>query len=84
MIPVLGQKYDIDIDVTAKPKAEYMTDEYFALDLPVAPAVMVGDEIVVEGSDVDQFEIEATVCRQLGLAPPEPEAKGFLKKLFKK
>ncbi len=83
MIPVLGQKYEIDIEVTSKPKAEYTTDEYFELDLPVAPAVMVGDEIVVEGSDVGQFEVETAICKQLNLPPPEPENKGFLKKLFK-
>ena len=82
MIPVLGQKYAVDIQVTSKPKAEYNTDEYFELDLPVAPAVMVGDEIVVEGSDVAQFAVESEICRQLGLTPPEKETKGFLKKIF--
>lgn len=83
MIPVLGQTYDIHIEVTSKPKAEYLTDEYFELDLPVAPAVMVGDEIVVEGSDVGQFEVESAICRHLDLPPPRPEEKGFFKKLFK-
>jgi hypothetical protein len=33
------------------PKTEYMMDEYFELDLLVAPAVMVADEILVAGSD---------------------------------
>lgn len=60
-----------------------MTDEYFELDLPVAPAVMVGDEIVVEGADVDQYDIEAAICRHLDLPPPAKEEKGFLKKIFK-
>ena len=83
MIPVLGQTYEIDVEVTSKPKAEYVTDEYFELDLPVAPAVMVGDEIVVEGSDIGQLEIETAICRQLDLPPPGPENKGFLKKLFR-
>lgn len=82
MIPVLGQKYEIDVEITSKPKAEYMTDDYFELDLPVAPAVMVGDEIVVEGSDIGQFEVEAAICKHLDLPPPEPENKGLLKKLF--
>lgn len=83
MIPVLGKKYDIDIEVRSGPKSDYLTDEYFELDLPVAPAVMVGDEIVVEGSDVAQSEIESAICRQLGLPPPRSEGKGFLTKLFK-
>ena len=71
MIPVLGQKYEIDIEVMSKPKADYMTDEYFELDLPLAPAVMVGDEIVTEGSDVAQGAIETAICRQLATAAPE-------------
>ena len=84
MIPVLGQKYEIDIEVMSKPKADYLTDEYFELDLPVAPAVMVGDEIVVEGSDVAQNAIESAICRQLGLPPPKVEDKSFFNKLLKR
>jgi hypothetical protein len=65
MTPGLGEKYNIDIETIAKPKADYMTDEYFELDLPVAPAVMVGEEIVVEGSDVSEEELEAAIREQL-------------------
>ena len=83
MIPVLGQKYDIHIEVTSKPKAVYLTDEYFERDLPVATAGMVGDEIVVEGSDVGQFEVESAICRDLDLPPPTPEEKVFFKNLIK-
>jgi len=64
-MPRLGVKYDIDIETIAKLKADYMTDEYFELDLPVAPAVMVGEEIVVEGSDVSEEELEAAIREQL-------------------
>ena len=84
MIPVLGQKYDIQIETTSKPKEEYMTDEYFELDLPVAPAVMVGDEIVVEGSDVSEEQLETAVCRHLGLPEPEPPQKGMISRLLKR
>jgi hypothetical protein len=82
MMPRLGEKYQVKIEVTSKPNAGYLNDEYFALDLPVAPAVMVGDEIVVEGSDVDQFIVEKEICRQLNLPTPVQEKKGLLKKLF--
>ena len=61
-----------------------ITDEYFELDLPTAPAVMVEDEIIVEGSDLEQYALETAICRHLGIDPPNPEEKGFLKKLFKK
>lgn len=83
MMPRLGVRYPVEIESIAKPKAEYQTDDYFELDLPVAPAVMVGDEIVVEGKDVSEHEVEVHICRQLGLPAPELETKGFLKKLFK-
>ncbi len=73
-MPRLGQKYDIEIETTAKPKEEYLTDEYFEFDLPVAPAVMVGEEIVVEGTDVSERDLEKVICRYLGL--PEPIKKG--------
>ena len=77
MIPGLGDKYEVEIETIAKPKDEYMTDEYFELDLPVAPAVMVGDEIVVEGTDVSEVDLEKVICRHLGLPEPEPRKKGF-------
>lgn len=82
MMPRLGQKYEIEIETTSKPIAEYQTDEYFELDLPTAPAVMVGEEIVVEGSDVAEDMLEAVICRHLGLPEPEPAKKGLLGRIF--
>jgi hypothetical protein len=83
MMPRLGQKYEIELETVSKPKAEYQTDEYFELDLPVAPAVMVGEEIVVEGTDVAEEKLEAVICQHLGLPPPEQQKKGVLGRLFK-
>ena len=83
MMPGLGETYEVKIETISKPKADYMTDDYFELDLPVAPAVMVGDEIIVEGSDVPRAKIEAAICRQLGLPEPEPVKKGLVKRLLR-
>jgi hypothetical protein len=82
MMPRLGQKYEIEIETISKPIAAYQTDEYFALDLPAAPAVMVGEEIVVEGSDVAEDKLEAVICQHLGLPAPQPQKKGFLGRFF--
>jgi hypothetical protein len=82
MMPRLGANYPIEIEVTSKPIADYQTDDYFELDLPVAPAVMVGEEIVVEGSSVSEETIEAAICRHLGLPEPTTRKKGILGKLF--
>jgi len=82
-MPRLGQRYELEIETISKPNAEYLTDEYFELDLPVAPAVMVAEEIVVEGSDVPEDELEEVICKHLGLPPPEPQKKRLLGRLFK-
>jgi hypothetical protein len=84
MVPRLGQKYEFEVEVISKPIADYQTDEYFELDLPGAPAIMVGEEIVVEGADVAEDKLEAVICRHLGLPEPEPKKKGFLGRLFGK
>lgn len=83
-MPRLGSTYEIDIEVTSKPHSDYLTDEYFERDLPVAPAVMVGDTIVTEGEDVSDEKLEKEICRQLGVVYSTPSKKGFIKRLFKK
>jgi hypothetical protein len=84
MMPRLGAKYPLEIEVICKPKAAYQTDEYFELELPVAPAIMVADEIVIEGSNISEDKLEAVICRHLGLPEPapEPQKKGILGRLF--
>ena len=83
MIPGLGEKYEIEIETIAKPKDDYMTDEYFELDLPVAPAVMVADEIIVEGTDVSEDKLEEEICRHLGIDGP-PKKKSIFGRFSRK
>jgi len=83
MMPRLGKKYDIEIQTMSKPKAEYITDEYFELELPVAPAIMVGEDIVVEGSDVSDDKVEEAICKQLGLSLPEKQKRSVLARFLK-
>ena len=82
MMPRLGGTYDIELEIISKPKAEYLTDEYFALDLPVAPAIMVGVDIITEGTDVDDHVVESAICRQLGLPGPVKKKKGLFGRMF--
>jgi len=77
MIPGRGEKYEVEIETIAKPKDDYLTEEYFELDLPLAAALMVGNEIVVEGADVAEVDLEKVICRHLGLPEPDPQEKGF-------
>jgi hypothetical protein len=84
MMPGLGSKYEIEIETISKPKAEYHTDDYYALDLPVAPAIMVQEEIIVEGTDIEDHAVEIAICMALGLPEPEPPRKGLAERLFGK
>ena len=84
VMPRLGETYDIEIETISKPPAEYNTDEYFELDLPVAPAIMIGDEILVEGSDISEEKLEAAICKQLSIDPPVFKKTGILGRLLKK
>ncbi len=84
MLPRLGQKYALKVEYISKPIAQYQTDAYFELDLPAAPAVMVAEEIVVEGADVAEDKLEAVIRRHLGLPELEPRKKGFLGRWFGK
>ncbi len=81
-MPRLGNKYAVEIEVMSKPKAEFQADEYFTLNLPAAPAIMVADEIVVEGANISKDKVEAAICRHLGLPEPEPAKKGILDRLL--
>jgi hypothetical protein len=85
MLPRLGEKYDIEVETISKPNAEYKTAEYLQLGLPPAPAAMVGEELVVQGPNLSEDQVEAAIRRHLGLAElPQEAKKGFLDRLFKK
>jgi hypothetical protein len=78
----MGEKYKVEIETISKPRQEYRTEEYARLGLPPAPAIMVGDELVVQGCDVDETKVEAVICRHLGLPEPEQQKKGMLDRLL--
>ena len=67
----------MEIETTSKPNQEYRTEEYARLGLPMAPAIMVGDELIVQGCDVDEEKVEAAICWHLGLPEPERQKKGI-------
>ena len=83
LIPRLGEKYQVAIETISKPNQDYRSEEYAKLGLPLAPAIMVGDELVVQGCDVDENKVEAAICRHLGLPGPGSQKKGILDRLFK-
>jgi len=68
MIPGLGEKYGIKVEVVSKPREEYAGEAYSKLGLPVAPAIMIGEQVLVEKSDVTEEKLELAIQRALGTA----------------
>jgi hypothetical protein len=68
MIPGLGEKYGITVEVISKPREEYSGVAYSKLGLPIAPAIMVGEEVLVEKSDVTEEKLHLSIQRALGEA----------------
>ncbi len=65
MLPGLGTKFKNIVEVISKPRQEFQSPEYADLALPKAPAIMVGDEVVVAGQDIDEEELGLVVKQKL-------------------
>ena len=65
MVPGLGEKYGIEVEIISKPRETYQSVEYARLGWPVAPAVMIGEEFIAQGSDMSEEQLEATIRRHL-------------------
>lgn len=79
MIPRLADKYEIEIVTISHPNDHFTTEEYRRSGQPAAPAIKVGDEVVVEKADINEKKLEAFICKHLGLPLPEIWIKRFFK-----
>ena len=61
----LGEKYGIEVEIISNPRETYQSKEHARLGLPVAPAIMIGEEVIVQGKDVSEEELEAAICLHL-------------------
>ena len=55
--------------MTSQTREEYNSDEYAKLNLPVAPAIRIDDETVVEGSDISEEKLENVIRTKLKMEP---------------
>ena len=63
MLPGMGAKYDLEIEIVAKTRDAYRTAAYQATGLPVAPAIMLEDELVVQGGPISVEALESAILR---------------------
>ncbi len=68
----LGQKYELEEEEVSKSREEYQSETYKASGLPLAPAVMVEEELAGQGPRISEEGLEAVIRRHLGLPALEP------------
>jgi len=65
MLPRLGEEYNLEIEIVSKTRDAYRTAAYQATGLPVAPAVMLNDELLIQGGLISKEELELAIRRHL-------------------
>ncbi len=65
MLPRLGEKFTMDIESISKPRQEYQSKAYAELGLPKAPAITIDGEIIIEGRDINEQELEDILRQHL-------------------
>jgi hypothetical protein len=61
MLPRLGTKFDLPVEVVSRPREAYQSLTYADLNLPKAPAIMLGGEVLVAGRDIGEEDLEAMI-----------------------
>ncbi len=67
MVPRLGEKYNLQIETISKTRDAYRTAEYQATGLPIAPAVMLDDELLIQGGPLSEEALESAIRRRLAI-----------------
>lgn len=65
MLSRMEEKYTLEIETVSKTRDAYRTTEYQATGLPIAPAVMLNNELLVQGAPISEEELELAICRHL-------------------
>ena len=66
MLPGLGDKYNLEIEIISKTRDAYRSAEYLATGLPTAPALMLADQVIVQGRPISEEAIELAIRNYLG------------------
>ena len=67
MLPRLGRKFDLPVEVVSKPRDAYQSLTNADLGLPRAPAIMLGGETLVAGRDIAEADLEELIRRAMAV-----------------
>jgi hypothetical protein len=61
MVPSLGDKVGAEIEIIEKSRDVYRSEAYTETKLPIAPAIMIGDDVIVVQSDITLSQLEKMI-----------------------
>jgi hypothetical protein len=64
MVSRLGDLKGVEIEVVSKPRAEYQCEHHRLSGLPSAPAVMINEEVVVQGKKIGEQRLRELIAIQ--------------------
>ncbi len=65
MAPGLSAKFSVEVETETHTREHYKSDEWLETDLPAAPAIMLGDDVIAEGGDISEDELESEIQSRL-------------------
>jgi hypothetical protein len=57
MLPRVGEEAEIEIKIIARTRQEFQSAAYAELGLPRAPAIMINDEMIAAGQDIEEHRL---------------------------
>lgn len=68
MLPRVGEEAEIEIEIIVKPRQEFQSAAFAELGLPRAPAIMINDEVIVAGQDIEEHRLVQEIRSRLARA----------------
>lgn len=63
----MGEKFNLEIEIISRAREAYRAAEYRATGLPIAPAVMLNDEVLIQGGPISGEALESAIRRHLAI-----------------
>ena len=65
IVPGLGDKFGIEIEIVEKTRDEYLSESYIGTKLPVAPSIMIDEEVIDAHSIIARSQLEKIIANRI-------------------
>lgn len=61
----MSAKHSVNVEIVTHTRDYYRSDEWSETDLPCAPAIMIDDDVIVEGENISEEDLESEIAQRL-------------------